>query len=173
MSTPSTTRLPWILVTLLVAVNVIVLTLVWFRPPPCAPHPGGGHMGPPPGRGGLAGEIGMNEAEAQGLFALQDAHFERMENYHLEIVALRKEAFAQFGKPEADTAVAMAAFDKIGSVQIAAEKERYKHFHEVLALCNPTQAAKFQEILPRILERKRQPEDGPMPPQFHGGLPPR
>ena len=94
MSTTSTTRLPWILVTLLVALNVIVLTLVWFRPPPCPPHPGGNHMGPPPGRGGLAGEIGMNDEEAKGLLALQGPHFEKMEGYHAQIVALRKEGGA-------------------------------------------------------------------------------
>lgn len=114
----------------------------------------------------------MNEAEAEKVRSIQEAHFGKMDDYYHQIVALRKTAFADFGKPGADSASAMAALNQIGAIQIAAEKERYRHFYEILSFCTPEQAVKFQEILPNILQRKRQPEDGPKGPHPHPGPPP-
>lgn len=161
MQTATRSRLPWILVTLLVMLNITVLALVWLRPPGCNDR-----MGPPPHRphplrGGLAHEIGMSEAEAMKVEGIQKEHFRKLEDFRDQIFALRVEAFARFGMPDADTAAALATLDKIGQVQIAIEKERYAHFHQVLALCTAEQAKKFQEILPVILSRGPQPENRP------------
>jgi Spy/CpxP family protein refolding chaperone len=168
MATTTNSKLPWILVSLLVALNVLVLVLVWFKPPPCPPpHPGGGPGGSP--RMGLPHELGMNAAETERVRALQQAHFDEMNGYYQQIVALRREAFAHFGTAEADSVAAMAALDKIGTVQIAAEKERYRHFYEILAYCTPEQAVRFQTLLPELLARKRHPENGlPGPPRGPG-----
>ncbi|MFN8394249.1 MAG: periplasmic heavy metal sensor [Bacteroidia bacterium] len=162
MQTFGNQRLPWILVTLLVALNVLVLVLVWFRPPQQVAG-----FGPPPhpphGRPhGLAGEIGLKEEQMEKFMALQKPHFERMDGYRNQIVAARLEAFKEFGKPGQDTAVVKAAFAKIGQAQAQAEMDRYQHFMDVLALCNPEQAAHFIEILPKILSRPNQPENRPM-----------
>ncbi len=157
----------------MVALNVTVLTLVWFKPPPCPPGP---PMGPPPPHGavgGLPGELGMNADQAGKVQQLQDAHFAKMRAFYEQIVAIRKEAFADFGKPEADSAAAAATMAKIGAIQVAAEMERYQHFHDILRFCTAEQATRFQEILPHVLERKRQPEDGPRGPHGGPGHPPR
>ncbi|MEY3442645.1 MAG: hypothetical protein RLZZ519_926 [Bacteroidota bacterium] len=161
MQTATRSRLPWILVTLLVALNITVLALVWLRPPGCNHPMGPRPHGPHPQRGGLAHEIGMSETEALKVEGIQKAHFRKLEDFRDQIIAYRLEAFAKFGMPEADSTAAMAALDKIGQVQIAIEKERYAHFHEVLALCTPEQAKRFQEILPKILSRGPQPENRP------------
>jgi Spy/CpxP family protein refolding chaperone len=168
MRMSSSARLPWILVALLVALNVTVLAVVWFRP---APGQDDHRHGPPP-RGGLPKELGMNQQEADRVHGIQEAHFAKMEGFYKEIVGYRKEAFAQFGKPEADSAAAMAALDKIGLVQVKAEKERYDHFYEILSYCTPAQAKRFQEILPQVLQRKAQPENRPVGvPHPHDGPP--
>ena len=114
--------------------------------------------------GGLAKEIGMSQTEAEKIKPLQDAHFAKLDAFQGEIVQLRQEALSEFGKVDADSGAAMAAFDKIGAVQVAMEKERYRHFYEILALCTPEEAQKFQEIMPRLLERRNQPENRPMRP---------
>jgi Spy/CpxP family protein refolding chaperone len=158
MSTTTSNRLPWILVTLLVALNFLVLILVWFKPPPPPPpRPGEGRPGP----GGLAREIGMTEPESEKLKPLQEAHFAQLDAYQQEIVKFRQEAFAEFGKPDADSAAAMAALEKVGAAQIAIEKERYRHFYEVLAICTPEEATRFQELMPKLLSRRNQPENDP------------
>lgn len=161
MQTNTRNRLPWILVTLLVALNITVLALVWLRPSSGEPRFGPPPHHPHPQRGGLAHEIGMSEAEAQKVEGIQKAHFRKLEDFRDQIIAFRLEAFAEFGRPDADTTLAMATLDKIGQIQIAIEKERYAHFHEVLALCTPEQAKRFQEILPKILSRGPQPENRP------------
>lgn len=174
-------RLPWILVALLVGLNLVVLTVVWMRPPglphgPHGPH-GPGHGGPPPPHGGLAGELGMSEAESLRVQVLQEAHFRKLGELRDQLIALRLEAFTGFGTANEDSASARIALAKLGEVQIAIESERYRHFHDVLGLCSPVQAKRFQEILPQILSRKSQPEnrpDGPPPMGGpHGGPPPQ
>lgn len=175
MQNKTRNRLPWILVTLLVVLNVSVLALVWLRPAACG-HPPRPH-GPDAPRGGLAGELGMTEEESLRVEVIQKEHFRKLEGYRQQIVAQRLEAFQHFGRPRADSAAARAALAKIGDIQAAIEIERYAHFHDVLALCTPEEARRFQEILPKILSRGHQPEnrplgrpDGPPP---SGGHPPR
>jgi hypothetical protein len=163
MSIFTRTRLPWILVALLVALNISVLVVVWLRP---STVEDGGPPHPP--KGGLPGELGMNEEERKRVEGIQKEHFERMAGYHDQIVALRKEAFADFGKADMDTIAAMATLARIGAVQVAAERDRFFHFLDVLALCTPVQAERFQEILPQILSRRHQPENRP-PHGPHGG----
>jgi hypothetical protein len=161
MQSTTRNRLPWILVTLLVALNIAVLTLVWLRPPSSDHRLGPPPHGPHPPRGGLATEIGMSEDEARRVEVIQKEHFRKLEDFRDQIVAYRLVAFSNFGTQAADSASAMAALDKIGVVQTAIEKERYAHFYEVLALCTPEQAKRFQEILPKILSRSVQPENRP------------
>jgi Spy/CpxP family protein refolding chaperone len=168
MSTSPNTRLPWLLVALLVALNIVVLTVVWLRPSLADRPPLHGPGGP----GGLPKELGMNAEETERVRIVQQVHFDRMDGYFQQIVALRHEAFALFGKPQADSAAAMAALDRIGAVQAAAEKERYRHFHELLAYCTPAQALRFQNLLPDLLARKRQPEGGLKRPNLAPGPPP-
>ncbi len=171
MSTFPNTRLPWILVVLLVALNITVLTVVWLRPSLADHPPLHGHG--EPRRGGLPKELGMNAEETERVRGVQQVHFERMDGYFQQIVRLRHEAFASFGKPEADSVAAMAALDKIGAVQVEAEKERYRHFQEILAFCTPEQAVRFQLLLPDLLAHKRQPEGGFKGPHLGPGPPPR
>jgi hypothetical protein len=172
MSIFTRTRLPWILATLLLLLNIAVLVVVWLRP-------GGTEdwRPPHPPRGGLPGELGMDEEGRKRVEGIQKEHFERMAGYHGQIVALRKEAFRDFGKPGLDTAAAVAALGRIGAVQVAAEKDRFYHFLDVLALCTPEQASRFQEIMPDILSRRHQPENRPPGapgegPPHHDGPPP-
>lgn len=172
MSTTTSNRLPWILVTLLVALNVLVLILVWFKPPPPFPPPPRPGEGRPGGPGGLAHELGMNEAETAKFMPLQEAHFAKLDSLQGEIVKSRQAAFAQFGKPGADSTIAMLALEKVGATQFAIEKERYRHFYEVLAICTPEQAIRFQELMPKLLARRNQPENRP-PHGPHGEGPPR
>jgi Spy/CpxP family protein refolding chaperone len=171
-------RLPWILVALLVGLNLVVLTVVWMRPPgpPHRPY-GPGHGGPPPPHGGLAHELRMTEEGSLRVQVLQEAHFRKLEGLRDQLIALRLEAFTGFGTPSEDSTAARTALAKIGEIQVAIESERYQHFHDVLQLCTPAEAKRFQEILPQILSRKSQPEnrpDGPPPMGGpHGGPPPR
>lgn len=180
MQTSGNQRLPWILVTLLVALNLVVLAFVWLRPPQYPPN-FGPPQHPPHGRPhGLASEIGLNEDQMDKFMALQKPHFERMDGYRNQMVAARLEAFKDFGKPGQDTAAARSAFLKISQVQAQAEMDRFQHFQDVLALCDPEQAARFIEILPRVLSRPGQPENRPPghrgsdgPGGHPGGPPPR
>lgn len=166
MQTIRRERLPWILVTLIVALNITVLTLVWFRPSGGEhPHP---PDGPPRPRGGLAGEIGMTPEESLKVEEIQRVHFAKMEAFRDEIVRLRLAAFSGFGEANADTVGAMAALEKIGAVQVAAENERYAHFLAVLAMCTPEEATRFKEILPKILARGNHPESRGRMPQDGG-----
>lgn len=173
LPSPTPRRLPWILVLLLVALNLTVLAVLWLRPQGCGHPPGRGdgppHHGGPPPRGGLPRELGMNAEEMRRVEGIQDMHFQRMEVFRDQIIALRKQAFQDFGEARVDTAAAMAALDSIGAVQVAAEKERFAHFLEILALCTPAQAQRFREILPEVLSRGRQPENHPPGP--HGSHP--
>lgn len=165
----NTQRLPWILVGMLTVLNVAVLATLWLRGDAGGPP----HQGPPrhdgpPHHGGLPHEIGMTPEQQERVRPLGEAHFAKLHDIRDQIIALRVQAFADFGKAGEDSAAALDVLRRIGALQVSAEVERYHHFHELLRFCTPEQAVHFQEILPQVLSRKGQPENRDNGPP-HGG----
>ncbi len=83
---------------------------------------------------------------------LKSEHFKRMQVNRKEMGALRKDVIQNLGNPETEIE---PTFQKIGALEIQNQKEAFKHFNEMYALCTDSQKVLLKEKLSNVMSHPR------------------
>lgn len=123
-------------------------------------HPGGlmhkGHGGNKGDRDFLAHALSLTPEQKISFKKLKAEHITAMEISRKEMTALRKEVIQNLGKTEAEVE---PVFQKIAALEMQNQKDAFKHFSEMYALCTDSQKVLLKEKLSNIISHSR-PDGG-------------
>lgn len=163
----------WV-VLLLIVMNIVSLSALWLGHERRA---GRGLRGEGPGGRFLEEKLELTSAQGEELKVLRGAHFDRMDQLRKDFHEKRKQFHEQL-KAERSPAQVEGLADEIGRLQAGIEKEIYRHFSDIRAICNQDQKVVFDQIIEEVLRRGQQrggPQQGPpsrRPSGPGGNLPP-
>ena len=154
------------LVAILMALNISLVTFMWFNQ-----H----HAGPPEGPDTtkfLINELGFDKTQEQQYIALQHQLADSLKPVHENERKIHDRFFEMMHEEAPDSALVTATIDSMGHMRTQIEYFTFQHFRQVRALCNTEQKKKFDNIISEAMRRM-----GPRPPRrnddMHDGPPPQ
>jgi len=144
-------KLLYLFLLLIVASNIILLTIVFNK----GPKKGNG-----PKHNFISTELNFTEDQEERFLFLDQMHRREMIEFDQEINQLRKQLFNSF---EDSNFSSDSITNKIGELESLRLKELIAFFKEVRKLCSQEQASKFDKIIQRALQKR-----GPKPPGRDG-----
>lgn len=162
------TRLPWLLLTLSLLLNLFVLTgfvyRTWIAPPAFE------HRPPPPGGrpslfSSLARDLDFDDKQRAALKALVDANVSTRQQHQHDLQQLRDELLAELGHPQPDT----ARLDLLVERSQTLRSDQQKAFFHMLAQLVPQLSAEQRERLQKMMAERM--AFGGRPPGPPGGPP--
>jgi len=169
-----TTKLWTIIVILLVAVNCIVLVIVWKK----------GRPGPPFGKQAPAGEfiisqLKLRPGQIEKFDVMRRGHHQAVEEINSKIKILKDSLFDKLSMPQTNQKTIDSLTSKIGFEYALADKTTYNHFRELRTILNTEQQHKFDQIIQQVLQMVNRPmppggggPEGNRPPNGEGPPPP-
>jgi len=153
------------LIYLLVAINLSSLGFIWYqqftmhRPR----HPA---HSPKNTASFLVKELTLSPSQSEKFQELRKSHFNEVHYLKEESRILRHKIVTETFKG-ADTAVLKPMGDRIGAIESEVETLRYKHFQDLLSVCDAKQKVKFQNLMSELNKMV-----GPPPDHRHRGAVP-
>lgn len=161
-------KLTNILIIVLVILNIVSLSYIWYREagrPPLHPLPLN-----PPGRENvgrfLDRELELSNAQKKEFDELRKEHFKTTKNFEDKINKLKKDILSESFKQNPDMQKIEVLSDSIGSVQKEYELFLSQHFQKLASVCKPEQREKLKNIFVTSFGPKDRP---PVPPPSEGG----
>lgn len=150
--------LKW-LVVILLAINIITLTIFWIYILDTKHPPEIKHFDKPHAEDAfIKKELNLSEYQAKTFEAKRNEFFSEADKLFNEMSELQVKLtnhLVQQGYPQDATD---SIFNRIGIIQSTLERLRYNHFNELLSICSQDQKEKFIPIIKKVLERR--PPDG-------------
>lgn len=172
-----------LLIGILLAVNIITISIIWIlifdKKKPPAFDPG---KKPPGVVEMIKKEIGLSDAQAKQFERLRKENFDLTNTTFKKMDGLKKLLSEEFANETKDTALIHSLTNKMGILISELERQRIKHFSDLLSFCTKEQKEKLKPILKNMIGGKPPqenqapgipPKDGPMPmPGSDRGMPP-
>jgi Spy/CpxP family protein refolding chaperone len=163
-----TTRLPWVLFTLSLLLNLFVLTgfayRTWIAPPSFE------HRMPPPPPGGrpslfssLSRELNFDDAQRTGLKAITDANAAERQQHSRDLQQLRQDFLTELRNPQPDIARLDQLVDRTQTLRGEQQKAFFRMLAQLIPQLHTDQRERLQTILAERMmggSRPPGPSDG-------------
>jgi hypothetical protein len=154
MKIASNVKILWIIILVLIILNIVSLAAVWIEDrgnevPVLRERPlmnRRGHF--------LNRELNFTPEQQVQFDSLLEKHRSRLESKLEEIRTLRRELMSMMRNQEF-TSQAEETVRHIGEKQSELELMNYRHFKDVMAICNEEQKQKFLNIMRRVVGPRR------------------
>jgi periplasmic protein CpxP/Spy len=162
-----------ILVVVLVAINLGLVTFMWY-----SQRPENGPGGPDTAKF-LIKELSLDKAQEQQYITLQHRLSDSLSPIRENERQLHDRFFEMMHATSPDSALVASTIDSMGHIRVQIEYLTFNHFRQVRALCNNEQQQKFDKIIGEMMRRMgphppgphRGPGNGPPPPDGPNGPP--
>jgi len=137
---------------LLVVLNALLLSMLWWQNAHRPQLFNGGHgfnheyM--------FARQLDLSEAQTLHFEKLREEHFLKVKPEMEAITLLKKQLVEESLNDNPDTKKIDAFVTGIGSHQAALERELVQHFHQMAKLCTPEQRVKLKAVLENMATRR-------------------
>jgi len=156
-------------VVILVVLNITALSALWYSRY-------SGHHPPRPLRTAtpledlIVREVGLNQEQESVFRGLHARHRQVKDSLEAESYRLKEQIQNELFAASPDTIKMLVLADRVGNLQAEFEKQVFRHFKELKALCRPDQETKLKTVLSEMLAASQYP-----PPPLPGeqGKPPR
>lgn len=160
-------------VIILVVLNISALSGLWYYRFERRPHPP-----PPPEKGGhlealMARELGLTEKQVEALASLVAHHHQVTDSIRFASYLLAEKILDELFIASPDTVKMAALADDVGGRQAVFEKEVFRYFLELKALCRPDQHGRLESLLREMLTMSKRRPPPPRPHESPDGPPRR
>ena len=156
-------KLTNLLIIVLVVINILSLTFIWYRemhrPKLPPPQPGREDVGR-----FIKDQLNLNNEQKTQFDKYMKKHADVTREMNNKIGELKKEILIEAFNPNSDTNKVNDLTQKIGKIQGDYEKFLYEHFQKLASVCNPEQKEKLKNIFLSSFGPKDRPE---IPPPGH------
>ncbi len=135
------------LVALLVALNLVILSVLFFNRRP--------HRRSPDTEGLFKRELQLSDEQAGRFRELRKAYFEQSRPLHESMREGRRKMIESLGAMPADTLAFQRQSGENAAIQARLDALLARHFLELKAVCNPDQQQKFNEAFLRATRAQR------------------
>ncbi|MDK9700942.1 MAG: hypothetical protein OEM52_12410 [bacterium] len=157
----------------LIGLNSVTLTGLWFliySKPPAPPMPG--NLMPRGDR--MFSEMNFDTEQSKALELLHQNHFMNIDSTEDELHQLRTKMVDELFKTIPNTDSLNGYAMQMGVVQAEFEKNVFRHFLDLKAICRPDQLPKLKTTLTEIIDHMhRRPPPSPLHQQNHNERPGR
>lgn len=148
-------KLPYIFLTLLVIMNIVLLFMLVKKP----------NKKPKPSGVFLTKELQFDDSQIERFQFLEREHRHFMREFDKDIMRSKDMLLSSFSEPDFSPD---SIIKRIGILEAEKEQEVYTFFKNVRALCTEEQAKKFDNVIKDALRKQRR-----RPPGRRGDRPPR
>jgi hypothetical protein len=161
------------LIGILLAINLVTISIIWIliidRK---GPAPFEGDKRPQGTIEMMKKEINLSDDQLKLFEKLRKENFERAKLFFEKIDSAKKLLSEELADDKLDTVLINSLTNKIGILFAEMEKQRLKHFHDLLSICTKEQKEKLTLIFKNLIGGKppqNMPMEGPMPQGGPGG----
>ena len=142
----------------LLIINGVLVYLLWK-----------GKKQPPRNKGGenrnmsewLAKELNEDEKQKAEHTRLREAHFASMRPLSDSVNAYKKGLFTLIKETSVNDSLVQSYTDKISKTEAEMAKSTFLHFKSIMAILNPEQQKKYEEIVQKMVNRRGGPPGRP------------
>jgi Spy/CpxP family protein refolding chaperone len=150
----------WLIIGLL-TLNVLTISIIWMQTTKTK-EPQRKEQGTRPSESVtlMRKALDLTEEQTNQLIKIQTSHLEQLRKNNDRLNENKLQLAEELFKNYPDTSLANVKANEIGELQSKVEMLRFKHFHELLAICTPEQKEKLKPIVIEVIGRKP-PKDEP------------
>lgn len=147
------TTILWVVIGMLVLINLVTLTSLWFSQPLSTDdnkrprQPGSGHF--------IEERLNFSEEQTTDYQKMRQDYFEKVKPYYDEIRDLKKNLFENLKENNTENVNELA--EKIGEAQAQIEILTFDHFMEVRNIGTEEQKIQFDSLMNRVVDRSVRP----------------
>jgi hypothetical protein len=144
----------WV-IAMLVALNILTLTIIWFQIDKKNRSPVNTDKKPAPGSVRLMqNEIGLSEDQVNKFQEMRSDHIKKTKDINDALDDLKIRVVDELFNPQSNQRRVDSIASKIGTLQSQLEIMRFEHFRALVQICNPEQKEKLHPILREVFSKK-------------------
>jgi Spy/CpxP family protein refolding chaperone len=144
----------WV-IAMLVALNLLTLTIIWFQMDKKNQPPVNADKKPTPGSVRLMqNEIGLSDDQANQFEQMRSDHMKKTKELNDALDDLKLRVVDELFNPHSGQSRVDSIAAKIGTLQSQLEIMRFEHFRALVQICNTEQKEKLYPVLREVFSKK-------------------
>ncbi len=147
-------------IAILIVLNMGLMGVLWYEHSDRRPTPPPGDGKPNPDQF-FVRELGLDEEQANALFALREQHMSESDPVKARIHELSRQMTEELFAASPDTIRMRELSEAVGARHAEFERTVYEHFERVKQLCGPEQRERLKQLVMEAMERAKMPPPPP------------